>query len=116
MDSGMSGTADIAAEKLLEAEMSADQGSTEQVIELNVSCMRSLCSPFNHSLVFHVTIVLFLQKDTVQHLTQVATHEMIALVHWAKQIPHYVELPLDDQMRLLISCKPRFLPSCTSTS
>ena len=62
MDSGMSGTADIAAEKLLEAEMSADQGSTEQVIELNVSCMRSLCSPVNHSLVFHVMIVLYCRK------------------------------------------------------
>ena len=36
MDSGMSGNADIAAEKLLEAELTADQGGSEQIIELNV--------------------------------------------------------------------------------
>jgi hypothetical protein len=42
-----------------------------------------------------------LQKDAVTNICQAADKQLFTLVEWAKRIPHFVELPLDDQVILL---------------
>ncbi|KAM9309782.1 retinoic acid receptor RXR-beta-A-like isoform 2-T2 [Pholidichthys leucotaenia] len=39
--------------------------------------------------------------DTVSNICQTADKQLFALVEWAKRIPHFSELPLDDQVILL---------------
>lgn len=42
-----------------------------------------------------------LQKDAVTNICQAADKQLITLVEWAKRIPHFIELPLEDQVILL---------------
>jgi len=46
-------------------------------------------------------LVLFQPHDTVSNICQTADKQLFALVEWAKRIPHFSELPLDDQVILL---------------
>lgn len=39
--------------------------------------------------------------DAVTNICQTADKQLYALVEWAKRIPHFSELPLDDQVILL---------------
>lgn len=41
------------------------------------------------------------QKDAVTNICQAADKQLFTLVDWAKRIPHFTELPLDDQVILL---------------
>ncbi|CAH1787463.1 unnamed protein product, partial [Owenia fusiformis] len=41
------------------------------------------------------------QKDAVTNICQAADKQLFTLVDWAKRIPHFVELPVDDQVILL---------------
>ncbi|GFQ65605.1 retinoic acid receptor RXR-alpha-A [Trichonephila clavata] len=41
------------------------------------------------------------QKDSVINICQAADRQLYQLVEWAKHIPHFTELPLEDQMVLL---------------
>lgn len=41
------------------------------------------------------------QRDTVTNICQAADKQLFTLVDWAKRIPHFSELPLDDQVILL---------------
>lgn len=41
------------------------------------------------------------QKDPVINICQAADRQLYQLVEWAKHIPHFTELPLEDQMVLL---------------
>ncbi|XP_023234697.1 retinoic acid receptor RXR-alpha-B-like isoform X1 [Centruroides vittatus] len=41
------------------------------------------------------------QKDPVANICQAADHQLYQLVEWAKHVPHFTDLPLDDQMVLL---------------
>lgn len=41
------------------------------------------------------------QKDTVTNICQAADKQLFTLVEWAKRIPHFTELPLEDQVILL---------------
>lgn len=44
----------------------------------------------------------FLQpNDPVTNICQAADKQLFTLVEWAKRIPHFSELPLDDQVILL---------------
>ena len=45
--------------------------------------------------------VLFSQKDPVTNICQAADKQLFTLVEWAKRIPHFTELPLEDQVILL---------------
>lgn len=50
------------------------------------------------------TLSLFnyvLQKDAVTNICQAADKQLFTLVEWAKRVPHFTELPLDDQVILL---------------
>lgn len=48
-----------------------------------------------------IVFQLWLQKDAVTNICQAADKQLITLVEWAKRIPHFVELPLEDQVILL---------------
>lgn len=41
------------------------------------------------------------QKDAVTNICQAADKQLFTLVDWAKRIPHFTELPLEDQVILL---------------
>nr|ABS70715.1 retinoid X receptor a isoform [Nucella lapillus] len=41
------------------------------------------------------------QKDPVTNICQAADKQLFTLVEWAKRIPHFIELPLEDQVILL---------------
>ena len=42
-----------------------------------------------------------LQKDPVVNICQAADKQLFTLVEWAKNIPHFTDLPLEDQVILL---------------
>lgn len=48
-------------------------------------------------------------NDPVTNICQAADKQLFTLVEWAKRIPHFSELPLDDQVILLRAgeCRPR---------
>lgn len=48
-----------------------------------------------------LTLWYVLQRDTVTNICQAADKQLFTLVDWAKRIPHFSELPLDDQVILL---------------
>ncbi|CAK9292185.1 unnamed protein product, partial [Gordionus sp. m RMFG-2023] len=41
------------------------------------------------------------QKDAVTNICQAADKQLFCLVEWAKYIPHFMELPIEDQVKLL---------------
>lgn len=49
---------------------------------------------------------IVLQKDTVTNICQAADKQLFTLVEWAKRIPHFTELPLEDQVILLRAGMP----------
>lgn len=48
-----------------------------------------------------VCFCLFQPNDPVTNICQAADKQLFTLVEWAKRIPHFSELPLDDQVILL---------------
>lgn len=53
-------------------------------------------------LFMYLFIFLPLQtNDPVTNICQAADKQLFTLVEWAKRIPHFSELPLDDQVILL---------------
>lgn len=40
-------------------------------------------------------------NDPVTNICQAADKQLFTLVEWAKRVPHFSELPLDDQVILL---------------
>ena len=44
---------------------------------------------------------MYFQKDPVTNICQAADKQLFTLVEWAKRIPHFTDLPLDDQVILL---------------
>ncbi|XP_029441042.1 retinoic acid receptor RXR-beta isoform X2 [Rhinatrema bivittatum] len=73
---------DMPVEKILEAELSVEQ-KTDQSVDGSGSGGGS--SP----------------NDPVTNICQAADKQLFTLVEWAKRIPHFSELPLDDQVILL---------------
>ncbi|XP_077089033.1 retinoic acid receptor RXR-alpha-A isoform X1 [Siphateles boraxobius] len=73
---------DMPVEKILEAELAVEP-KTETYIETNVPIPSD--SP----------------NDPVTNICQAADKQLFTLVEWAKRIPHFSELPLDDQVILL---------------
>ncbi|XP_030636856.1 retinoic acid receptor RXR-beta-B [Chanos chanos] len=77
-DSSISANEDMPVEKILEAETAA-----ERKTELHSD--GSSVSP----------------SDPVSNMCQAADKQLFTLVEWAKRIPHFSQLPLDDQVILL---------------
>lgn len=50
-----------------------------------------------------LTTVILLQQDTVANICQAADKQLFTLVEWAKRIPHFQDLPIEDQVTLLRS-------------
>ncbi|TRY85582.1 hypothetical protein DNTS_010163 [Danionella cerebrum] len=73
---------DMPVEKILEAELAVEP-KTETYVEANLS--PSANSP----------------NDPVTNICQAADKQLFTLVEWAKRIPHFSDLPLDDQVILL---------------
>uniref|UniRef100_A0A8C5ELQ8 Retinoic acid receptor RXR n=2 Tax=Gouania willdenowi TaxID=441366 RepID=A0A8C5ELQ8_GOUWI len=73
---------DMPVEKILEAEHAVEP-KTETYIEGNIGLSSN--SP----------------NDPVTNICQAADKQLFTLVEWAKRIPHFSELPLDDQVILL---------------
>ncbi|RVE66833.1 hypothetical protein OJAV_G00111220 [Oryzias javanicus] len=71
---------EMPVEKILEAEM-----AVEQKTELHSDGSSGGSSP----------------NDPVTNICQAADKQLFTLVEWAKRIPHFSELPLDDQVILL---------------
>lgn len=46
-------------------------------------------------------LLLFLQQDVVSNICQAADRHLVQLVEWAKHIPHFTDLPIEDQVVLL---------------
>uniref|UniRef100_A0ABM5F763 Retinoic acid receptor RXR n=1 Tax=Pogona vitticeps TaxID=103695 RepID=A0ABM5F763_9SAUR len=73
---------DMPVEKILEAELAVEP-KTETYIEANMGLAPN--SP----------------NDPVTNICQAADKQLFTLVEWAKRVPHFSELPLDDQVILL---------------
>uniref|UniRef100_A0A3Q2HGN9 Retinoic acid receptor RXR n=2 Tax=Equus TaxID=9789 RepID=A0A3Q2HGN9_HORSE len=82
VESTSSANEDMPVEKILEAELAVEP-KTEAYVEANVGLNPS--SP----------------NDPVTNICQAADKQLFTLVEWAKRIPHFSELPLDDQVILL---------------
>ncbi|XP_073790785.1 retinoic acid receptor RXR-alpha-A isoform X4 [Danio rerio] len=82
VESTSSANEDMPVEKILEAELAVEP-KTETYIETNVPM------PSNSP------------NDPVTNICQAADKQLFTLVEWAKRIPHFSELPLDDQVILL---------------
>ncbi|XP_036384428.1 retinoic acid receptor RXR-alpha-A-like isoform X1 [Megalops cyprinoides] len=82
VESTSSANEDMPVEKILEAELAVEP-KTETYIETNLGMPSS--SP----------------NDPVTNICQAADKQLFTLVEWAKRIPHFSELPLDDQVILL---------------
>lgn len=80
-------------------------------------CMM-LFSSFLHFLSLLLAHNTFLSSpqpnDPVTNICQAADKQLFTLVEWAKRIPHFSELSLDDQVILLRAGKPNCL--CLSDS
>lgn len=74
VESSSPANADMPVEKILEAELAVEP-QTDTYIDA--------------------------QKDAVTNICQAADKQLFTLVEWAKRIPHFTELPLDDQVILL---------------
>lgn len=53
-------------------------------------------------------------NDPVTNICQAADKQLFTLVEWAKRIPHFSELPLDDQVILLRAGRGK-THTCTRT-
>ncbi|XP_061119204.1 retinoic acid receptor RXR-alpha-A isoform X3 [Conger conger] len=82
VESSSSANEDMPVEKILEAELAVEP-KTETYIETTLGTPSS--SP----------------NDPVTNICQAADKQLFTLVEWAKRIPHFSELPLDDQVILL---------------
>ncbi|KAI4888750.1 hypothetical protein NFI96_034626 [Prochilodus magdalenae] len=82
VESTSSANEDMPVEKILEAELAVEP-KTETYIETNLGM------PSNSP------------NDPVTNICQAADKQLFTLVEWAKRIPHFSELPLDDQVILL---------------
>ncbi|KAL6033592.1 hypothetical protein STEG23_025100 [Scotinomys teguina] len=82
VESTSSANEDMPVEKILEAELAVEP-KTETYVEANMGLNPS--SP----------------NDPVTNICQAADKQLFTLVEWAKRIPHFSELPLDDQVILL---------------
>nr|XP_033816060.1 retinoic acid receptor RXR-alpha isoform X2 [Geotrypetes seraphini] len=82
VESTSSANEDMPVEKILEAELAVEP-KTETYIEANMGLTPN--SP----------------NDPVTNICQAADKQLFTLVEWAKRIPHFSELPLDDQVILL---------------
>ncbi|KAK3555488.1 hypothetical protein QTP86_017040, partial [Hemibagrus guttatus] len=96
VESSSSANEDMPVEKILEAELAVEP-KTETYIETNLGM------PSNSP------------NDPVTNICQAADKQLFTLVEWAKRIPHFSELPLDDQVILLRAGKHTYTFTHTHT-
>ncbi|XP_037594387.1 retinoic acid receptor RXR-alpha-like [Cebus imitator] len=93
VESTSSANEDMPVERILEAELAVEP-KTETYVEANVGLNPSWPNhPFTN-------------------ICQAADKQLFTLVEWAMRIPHFSELPLDDQVILLQAGLPSFCSAC----
>lgn len=108
-----SGHEDMPVERILEAELAVEP-KTESYGDMNMEnsvCQSPSSLPFlagagRHRGVFrvpgpHRNPFLFQTNDPVTNICQAADKQLFTLVEWAKRIPHFSDLTLEDQVILL---------------
>ncbi|XP_072331350.1 retinoic acid receptor RXR-beta-A isoform X2 [Scyliorhinus torazame] len=103
-----SGTNDeMPVEKILEAEVAVEQkpelqsdGSGSEVASMD-AISQALADVEPQATVIRRVITAKKPNDPVTNICQAADKQLFTLVEWAKRIPHFSELPLDDQVILL---------------
>lgn len=68
---------------------------------LKLKCDTCLVPALPESLTSRFVSVSPQPNDPVTNICQAADKQLFTLVEWAKRIPHFSELPLDDQVILL---------------
>uniref|UniRef100_UPI00398EC2C7 retinoic acid receptor RXR-gamma-A-like isoform X3 n=1 Tax=Pristiophorus japonicus TaxID=55135 RepID=UPI00398EC2C7 len=84
---------DMPVEKILEAELAVEP-KTETYVDASPG--NSVCSTD-----YLPPLFLLNSNDPVTNICQAADKQLFTLVEWAKRIPHFSDLPLDDQVILL---------------
>uniref|UniRef100_A0A4W3GZ31 Retinoic acid receptor RXR n=1 Tax=Callorhinchus milii TaxID=7868 RepID=A0A4W3GZ31_CALMI len=84
---------DMPVEKILDAELAVEP-KTEAYVEASLG---NSVNTLSLSLSFHPVK----SNDPVTNICQAADKQLFTLVEWAKRIPHFSDLPLDDQVILL---------------
>ncbi|XP_051022823.1 retinoic acid receptor RXR-alpha isoform X3 [Acomys russatus] len=104
VESTSSANEDMPVEKILEAELAVEP-KTETYVEanmgLNPSSHVSLSGGEDLMSCSNKWPVPSTPNDPVTNICQAADKQLFTLVEWAKRIPHFSELPLDDQVILL---------------
>ncbi|XP_038671674.1 retinoic acid receptor RXR-beta-B-like isoform X2 [Scyliorhinus canicula] len=103
-----SGTNDeMPVEKILEAEVAVEQkpelqsdGAGSEVASMD-AISQALADVEPQATVIRRVITAKKPNDPVTNICQAADKQLFTLVEWAKRIPHFSELPLDDQVILL---------------
>ncbi|XP_060055320.1 retinoic acid receptor RXR-alpha isoform X1 [Erinaceus europaeus] len=112
VESTSSANEDMPVEKILEAELAVEP-KTETYVEANMGlnpnsdsdgmcvtpCMGGGDSVLSLQLTWGPSSMK--PNDPVTNICQAADKQLFTLVEWAKRIPHFSELPLDDQVILL---------------
>ncbi|XP_062904355.1 retinoic acid receptor RXR-beta-A isoform X1 [Mobula hypostoma] len=98
---------EMPVEKILEAEMAVEQkpdlqadGSASDMTSIDV-ISRVLAEAEPQPTVIRRVITATKPNDPVTNICQAADKQLFTLVEWAKRIPHFSDLPLDDQVILL---------------
>ncbi|XP_048375933.1 retinoic acid receptor RXR-beta-A isoform X2 [Stegostoma tigrinum] len=98
---------EMPVEKILEAEVAVEQkselqadGAGNEVASMDAIC-QVLADAEPQATVIRRVITAKEPNDPVTNICQAADKQLFTLVEWAKRIPHFSELPLDDQVILL---------------
>ncbi|XP_078422906.1 retinoic acid receptor RXR-alpha-B-like isoform X1 [Cetorhinus maximus] len=98
---------EMPVEKILEAEVAVEQklelqadGAGSEVASMD-AISQALADAEPQATVIRRVITAKKPNDPVTNICQAADKQLFTLVEWAKRIPHFSELPLDDQVILL---------------
>ncbi|XP_078073723.1 retinoic acid receptor RXR-beta-A isoform X2 [Mustelus asterias] len=98
---------EMPVEKILEAEVAVEQkpelqsdGAGSEVASMD-AISQALADVEPQATVIRRVITAKKPNDPVTNICQAADKQLFTLVEWAKRIPHFSELPLDDQVILL---------------
>lgn len=100
---------EMPVEKILEAEMAVeqktelhtDEGSGGSSVSRGITNRLAGSRSSSSSDRLPVNICFLQPNDPVTNICQAADKQLFTLVEWAKRIPHFSELALDDQVILL---------------
>nr|CAD7451895.1 unnamed protein product [Timema tahoe] len=87
--------ADMPVERILEAEKKVECKSEQQNVEFDIGLLRT------SEVSTHIGNLQLAQPNAVTNICQATNKQLFQLVEWAKNIPHFTSLPIEDQVLLL---------------